>query len=96
MQEGPRVAPEQETGISGMPNGMHRQEFGEQATQSPAVLTVSAVGKEVEVVAAARYMQGPTGAPKQVNGISGMPVEKNHQLVEVDTAEASSERFVTV
>jgi len=96
MQEGPRVAPEQETGISGMPNGMHRQEFGEQATQSPAVLTVSAVGKEVEVVAAARYMQGPTGAPKQVNGISGMPVEKSHQLVEVDTAEASSERFVTV
>jgi hypothetical protein len=25
-----------------------------------------------------------------------MPVEKSHQLVEVDTAEASSERFVTV
>ena len=33
IQEGPRVAPEQETEISGMPIGMHRQEFGEQATQ---------------------------------------------------------------
>jgi hypothetical protein len=97
MQEGPRVAPEQQKGTSGMPIGMHRQEFGEQATQSPAVLTVSAAGIEVEVVAAARSMQqGTTGAPKQVNGISGMSVEKHRQFLEVGTAEASFDRFVTV
>ena len=97
MQEGPRVAPEQQKGSSGMLIGMHRQEFGEQATQSPAVLTVPAAGIEVEVVPAARSMQqGPTGAPKQVNGISGMSVKIHRQLWGVDTAEASFDRFVTV